>query len=213
MAELGLRERKKRRMREAIAEAAFALFEESGFDDVPVAAIAAAAEVSKPTLFAYFPAKEDLVLRRFLDDAERLEHTVRTRPPGVSALGALRRSFLDRLVERDPLTGLNDTRPAITFHRLLHSTPSLASRLTAYMLDQERELSAELLAAGEPGDEFLSRVVAAQVVGAYRVLANGNAEEIRSGRRADDAHPAAVRRAEMAFDVLEHGLAKVWPPR
>src|SRR5690606_3736169 len=65
MAEPGLRERKKQRTREAILKAAFAMFAESGFDRVHVADIAAAAEVSKPTLFAYFPTKEDLVLHRF----------------------------------------------------------------------------------------------------------------------------------------------------
>lgn len=213
MEELGLRERKKRRTREAIADAAFALFGRSGFDSVSVADIAAAAEVSKPTLFAYFPAKEDLVLRRFTDDTRSPARVVRDRPAGVPALSALRRSFLDRLAERDPLTGLNDTPTAITFHNLLHSTPSLTARLTAHMLDRERELAAELLAAGEPGDEFLAHVVAAQVFGAQRVLADRNAHEICSGRRADDAYPAAVARAETAFDLLERGLAAVWPAR
>ncbi|MCE6995366.1 TetR/AcrR family transcriptional regulator [Saccharothrix sp. S26] len=211
MEELGLRERKKRRTREAIVEAAFALFRESGFDDVSVADIAAAAEVSKPTLFAYFPTKEDLVLRRFIDDAKNPAQVVRDRPAGASALEALRRSFLDRLAERDPLTGLNDTLPAITFHNLLYSTPTLMTRLTTYMLDQERELTTELLASGGLSDEFTAHLVAAQVFGTQRVLADHNARDLRSGRSAHRTFPAAVARAETAFDLLERGLAPLWP--
>ena len=60
-AELGLRERKKLRTRQLIAETAMRLFVERGFDAVPVAAVARAAEVSEATVFNYFPTKEDLV--------------------------------------------------------------------------------------------------------------------------------------------------------
>ena len=63
----GLRARKKARTRDAIADAAISLFLAHGFDQVSVADIAAAAEVSKPTLFRYFTAKEDLVLHRIAD--------------------------------------------------------------------------------------------------------------------------------------------------
>ncbi|PXX61100.1 TetR family transcriptional regulator [Nocardia tenerifensis] len=205
MEEPGLRERKKRRTREAIAEAAFALFRESGFDGVSVADIAAAAEVSKPTLFAYFPTKEDLVLRRFINGGRGSAAVVRERPPGTSALRALRQHFLDLLAERNPLTGLNDGPEAVTFHNLLYSTPALMAHLAGYMVDQERDLAAALLDAGEPNDEFTAHLVAAQVFGAQRVLTFHNAQAIRSGRSADDTYPAAVHRAETAFDLLEQG--------
>lgn len=207
MAELGLRERKKRRTREAIMAAAFALFEEAGFDRVSVADIAAAAEVSKPTLFAYFPTKEDLVLRRFMNSPGGPAHVVRQRPSGMSAVAALRQHFLDQLAKRDPLTGLNDTPQAITFHNLLYSTPTLMARLTSYMLDQERELSVELLASGGLPDEFSAHLLAAQVFGTQRILADYNAKEIRDGRSADDVYPEAVTRAETAFDLVDKSLA------
>lgn len=58
----GLRERKKRRTLTAIHDAAMELFAQHGYGDVTVADIAAAAEVSRATVFAYYPAKEDIVL-------------------------------------------------------------------------------------------------------------------------------------------------------
>ena len=207
MEELGLRDRKKRRTREAIIDAAFALFRESGFDAVSVVDIAAAAEVSKPTLFAYFPTKEDIVLRRFVDERGSPALIVRERPTGVSALRALRQGYLDRLARRDAPTGLNDSPSAITFHELLYSTPSLMARLSGYMIDRERELADELVATGAVSDGFTAHLAAAQVFGTQRILTYRNAQEIRSGRSADDAYPDAVIRAETAFDILEDGLA------
>jgi AcrR family transcriptional regulator len=205
MAEPGLRERKKQRTREAISNAAFTLFEESGFDGVSVADIAAAAEVSKPTLFAYFPTKEDLVLHRFSDREGGPTEVVRDRAPGVSPLAALRRRFLDGLDRREILTGLNDTPQALVFHNLLYSTPSLAVRLTAHMLRAEAALAETLAEADDDG--VSARVAAAQIFGTQRVLADRNADDMRAGRSADDVHPEAVARAETAFDLLEHGLA------
>src|SRR5436853_609935 len=70
----GLRERKKRKTRESIANAAARLFTERGFEVVTVAEVARAAEVSEQTVFNYFPTKEDLVFDR---DAEVEESLVR----------------------------------------------------------------------------------------------------------------------------------------
>src|SRR3954468_6075529 len=77
----GLRERKRARTHAAISEAAIALFLERGFDHVSVAQVAEAAEVSKRTLFAYFPAKEDLVVHRFADHETEAARVVGPRPP------------------------------------------------------------------------------------------------------------------------------------
>lgn len=85
----GLRERKKQRTRQAISDIATRLFAERGFEAVPIAEIAAAADVSVGTVFNYFPAKEDL----FFDQAdamlERLRTTIRERPAGTTILGAI----------------------------------------------------------------------------------------------------------------------------
>ncbi|MFC7471264.1 TetR family transcriptional regulator [Actinomadura keratinilytica] len=67
----GLRERKKAETYRRLSETAVGLFLEHGFERVTVADVAAAAGVSKPTLFRYFPAKEDLVLHRLADHEGR----------------------------------------------------------------------------------------------------------------------------------------------
>lgn len=93
--------------------------------------IAAAAEVSKPTLFRYFPAKEDLVLHRFADHEDEAARVV-AGAGGRSPLEALRRHFADGLARRDPVTGLNDDPRVLAFHGLLYGTPSLVARAYAY---------------------------------------------------------------------------------
>src|SRR5919206_5335332 len=100
----GLRERKKRRTREAIADAAMRLFAARGFDAVTVADVARAADVSEKTVFNYFPTKEDLVLAGGAERRAALVEAIRARPPGASLVQPFREAtlaFLDH-VEREP---------------------------------------------------------------------------------------------------------------
>src|SRR5277367_6171144 len=60
----GLRERKKRLMRQQLSDTATGMFLARGFDAVRVAEIAAACGVSEKTVFNYFPNKESLLLDR-----------------------------------------------------------------------------------------------------------------------------------------------------
>ena len=57
----GLRERKKQATRIAIRDAAMALFEEHGFAHTTFDRIAETADVSRATVFTYFPTKEEIV--------------------------------------------------------------------------------------------------------------------------------------------------------
>jgi AcrR family transcriptional regulator len=195
----GLRARKRERTRDAIADAAISLFLARGFDHVPVADIAARAEVSKPTLFRYFPAKEDLVLHRIADHNGEAARVVRARPPGVSPLAALHRHFLNGLDRRDPVTGLNDHPEVLAFHEMVFTTPSLAGRLNQYTLDDEEALAAAL------GGDIIARLLAAQVLVTRRVLARANWQKLMAGRTAVDVRPEAVADADRAFALLRDG--------
>ncbi|MFD9909153.1 TetR/AcrR family transcriptional regulator [Streptomyces sp. NPDC059063] len=200
---VGLRERKKQRMYQAISETAIALFLERGFDKVSVAEVAAAAEVSKPTLFRYFPAKEDLVLQRFADHEDEPARVVTGRPEGRSPLTALREHFLDGLHRHDPVTGLNDAPGVLAFHHLLYGTPSLVSRLYAYQ-DRAEKTLADALGHGT----LESRLAAAQILAVQRVLALENWRRMNTGERAAAVLPDAVTAAERAFTRLSAGLER-----
>ena len=89
----GLRERKKQRTRESIVTVALELFAERGYQQTTVAEIAEAAEVSKGTVFAYFPSKEDIVFADTAPVCEDLLRQLRDRDPDRSAPDVLR-SFM-----------------------------------------------------------------------------------------------------------------------
>src|SRR5918999_2207519 len=86
----GLRERKKRAAREAIAATARRLFAERGFDSVTVSEVAAAAVVSEKTVFNHFATKDDLAFAGREERLKRLLADVRERPPGASVLDVFR---------------------------------------------------------------------------------------------------------------------------
>lgn len=55
------RARKRKQTADLLAETAWGLFEQNGFENVTMEAIAAAADVAKGTLYNYFPVKEALL--------------------------------------------------------------------------------------------------------------------------------------------------------
>ncbi|MET7467767.1 TetR family transcriptional regulator [Micromonospora sp. NPDC005211] len=194
---VGLRARKKVRTRDAIADAAISLVLARGFDQVSVSDIAAAAEVSKPTLFRYFATKEDLILHRFADHNGEAARVVRDRQPDIAPVTALHRHFRAGLDRFEPVTGLNDHPEVVAFHRLVFTTPSLAGRLLQYMFDDEDALAA-VIAPGVRG-----RLQAAQLIAVQRVLARTNWQKIADGRTARDVQPEAVADADQAFAQLD----------
>jgi AcrR family transcriptional regulator len=200
----GLRERKKVRLREAIAATAIRMFLEAGFDKVSITDIAREADVSRRTLFAYFPTKEDLVLQRFADHEDEAARTVRARRTDQLPLDALREALLAALRQHDPSTGLNDDPEIVAFLRLVTSTESLAARLTRYTARSIATLAEALRESGF--DPLTARLAAAQVIVVQRELALMNHECLADGQSAANRYPEAVRAANQAFDQLQQGL-------
>ena len=125
--ELGLRERKKQRTRELIAETARRMFVERGFEHVTVAEIARAAEVSEKTVFNYFPTKEDLVYWRLESFEEELLAAVLERAVGESILSAFGRFVLKRrgmLAQEDP----EAVEQLAALTRMITESPALLAR-------------------------------------------------------------------------------------
>lgn len=142
----GLRETKKEQTRLAIARAALSLFSARGFDDVSIAEIAEAAQVSKMTVSNYFPLKEDIFFEythaRRLPD---LAAAVRDRAPEarpLTAIHGLVRADLERHAE---WTGLHEG--SAKFARIILESPILTNGFARLWRTVETELTAALAEA------------------------------------------------------------------
>jgi len=199
----GLREQKKLETRTALWRAAMTLFEERGYDAVSIAEIAAAATVSKMTVFNYYPTKEDLVFAPMEDHIDEFADVVRDRPAGTGAITALRAHFLARLAEFDPSTGLNDSPFIVAAQQLIVNTPALLPRLRAFVFRSEDTLTEAL---AKDTDPLTGRLAAAQIMAVRAVLMFDNHARIQAEGRATAALPGALAAANRAFDLLEQGL-------
>ena len=95
MTEAGLRERKKARTRQVIADAAARLFAERGYERVAVSDVAREADVSEQTVYNYFETKEQLVTDRDQLVQEELGRLIRSRAAGTTPAAAIREFVLD----------------------------------------------------------------------------------------------------------------------
>ncbi|MFB8167147.1 TetR/AcrR family transcriptional regulator [Kitasatospora purpeofusca] len=199
--EPGLRTLKKQRTRQTIAETAIALFLDRGFAQVSVAEIAAAAEVSKPTLFRYFASKEELVLHRFADHLGEAGRVVRDRAAGLTPLDALERHHLAGLAAHEPQTGLTDDPEVLAFLRLVYETPELSAQLLDYV-DADADALAEAL---DPTGGITAQLFAAQYVAVRQVLARTAWARLADGQDIAEAGPQAVAETAAAFALLRDG--------
>lgn len=209
--DLGLRARKKQQTRQAISAAAMRLFAERGFDHVSVADVAQAADVSRVTVFNYFPTKEDLVFDQQDEAINGPSRTVRERRPGQSAISALRAAYLDALERRDPLIAFSDGFER--FVRLIDSSPSLRARSREMFEQRENELAATLAAetetaTGPESDPLRARFVAGQVTAIHRMLFVDSYRRLLGGEPMADIAEGLKHASEVAFDLLERGIGE-----
>ena len=193
--ENGWRERKKRKTRRALADAATRLFAKRGYDETTIADLATAAEIAPRTFFSYFPAKED-VLFADLDDRMTTLSRLELRQASESLSKGLRRVARE-VVER--VVGDVTGEEAEIRLRIIRSRPSLQAAALLRQRAAERMLASRLHAAYP--DE-LDKVVAAAVVGAFTSALRAAAEEPGS-RRSGRTTQQVVDRVRR---FLEHGL-------
>jgi len=205
--ELGLRERKKLRTRQLIAETARRLFAEHGFEAVPVTAIAREAEVSEATVFNYFPTKEDLVYQGLEAFEAELLAAVRNRPAGepiVAAFGQFVLQPRGLLAARDEAAA----RYLTEVSRMIASSPALLAReqqiFTRYTASLAR-LIAEDTGAG--ADDLRPWAAAHALMGIHRTLLDCVRRRLAEGpvdhvRLADEVGT----RGRQALDLLAAGL-------
>lgn len=192
-----LRESKKRETKQRISNVATGLFFARGFDAVTIEEIAAAANVSKVTVFNYFARKEDLFLDREDEVMPLLREALRERPKGQSPIDALRR-LVDRLSEqKHPFARID--RQTVGFCRVVAASSSLEARL--HEIGDEVALGLAVELAG-PKADGLARLVAGMIVLTWRTA---YVEAIRVFERGGSA-----KKANAAFIALiDHGFAAV----
>jgi AcrR family transcriptional regulator len=203
----GLRELKKTQTRQLIASTAAGLFAKSGFDHVTVDEIAQTAQVSKKTVFNYFPTKEDLVFDRAEERETSLLAAVGSRQAGVTVLEALRELLLAQADNLDELR--RDTgQGSGSFFDLVRSTPALQRKMHELNVRLVRSV-AEALAeqTGANPDDPVAHVVAWSLIGAHRSLQRRLRKRIAEGA-SDTATVRAHRRdVDRVITLLAHGLA------
>jgi len=158
----GLRERKKQATRKRISDIATRLFAERGFDVVTVEDVARAAEVSKMTVFNYFPRKEDLVVDR---EAELLA-LVRDAMAAADPLAGLRAMFQAMVRQGHPLMGAVAGAPA--FWALINSSPVLVARAWAIGAALEHEIAQQLDRRDHAAPDAM--LIAAMIAASWRAI-------------------------------------------
>lgn len=186
-----LRAQKKENTRQALVEAAWALFRDKGYDATTIEEIADAAQVAKRTYFRYFPTKEAIVFHRAAERLALLESLLSAGPRGMPTV---RRALLE--IARH---FAEDRDEVVEQYRLVESTPSLA--MTEGEIDRKWiaaigvALTTDRTAAGQRR----ARVLAGALFGAMRATLG---EWVAHGGRAD-----LVRLGVEALELFDRAAA------
>ncbi|MGH3814820.1 MAG: TetR family transcriptional regulator [Pseudonocardiaceae bacterium] len=159
--QLGLRERKKQRTRNALIDAAFRLFTERGYENTTVADIADAAEVSTRTFFSYFPTREDVI---FADTDERLA-AMRTALADLPEAASPARAA-HQMIERVFATpGAMFGEHQATRNALVLARPELRAKALQRLLTAQREFAEWLRGAHPRIDDVTAGAVSGALIG------------------------------------------------
>jgi AcrR family transcriptional regulator len=173
----GLRERKKRLTREAIFAAADRLFSERGFENVTVAEIADAANISVKTLFTHVSAKEELLFRGQPTVLDAVVRSVASRRVGQTPLVAAAQALLTAVDAPDESMSLE------SFQRMIASGPAARSRVRALWEETETKLAEVLVAearggSGVPAERAARRLTAAQIMVLVRTVTSDEVADL-----------------------------------
>jgi AcrR family transcriptional regulator len=202
----GLRERKKRAAREAIATTARRLFAERGFDAVTVAEVAAAAQVSEKTVFNYFPTKEDLAFAGREEGIAQFVTAIAERAGTDSVLDVFRamtHTVLDVFV-----AGGDEDLLAVA--KIIRGSRALQERLTVGWESGAAAITAVVAETSGAGDDddLMPAIVARTLWFTHRSIFRAALTGLLNG---EDREQLAARlrvAADRAYDQLAGGLAR-----
>jgi AcrR family transcriptional regulator len=207
----GLRERKKRLMRQQLSDTATRMFLERGFDAVRVSEIAEACGVSEKTVFNYFPVKEALILDRLDATVAALRTGLADR--GVSPVEAALRILDAELgamtswlaAQDDPVQAGASIR---RFGALIQAAPSLRAHQSD-MMDQFVAVAAAALAgrAAMSPDDPEPRIAATALLGLWRVQFQALGKYLDGTRTPAQLHQAVSADVHRAARLIDTGLS------
>jgi AcrR family transcriptional regulator len=216
--EMGLRERKKQQTRQLIAETAWRLFADRGFEQVTVAEVARAAQVAAATVFNYFPTKEDLFFFRLEAFGAQLIDVISARPEGEPVLVAFRRYLLESggLLAQVEMGNPQALERLRTVNRVIAASPALLAR-EQQTLGRTADALAALLAAeaGSPAHDLRPQIAASALIGVHRALLDYTRRRVLADKEPVRLAADVRRLGKRAFALLEHGLGDyaAKPPR
>lgn len=200
-----LRETKKARTRQRIADVATRMFVGRGFEAVTIAEIAEAAEVSKVTVFNYFHRKEDIFFDRMPEIRSLLADAVAERGERTP-LVAVRDLWLDLEEQGHPLGGLRDGYA--DFWRTVLASPALRARARE-LVDELTDHLGALFSEAYEGDTMESRsarLVAALVIAVVREAFLGAARRMLAGELVTTVNEDYRQALRDGFDLLCRGI-------
>ncbi|MBW5250970.1 TetR family transcriptional regulator [Streptomyces poriferorum] len=162
---LGLRERKKRATRDALADMALRMAAARGIEHVTVEAVTDAVGVSVRTFFNYFPCLEEAITRPGHEHAERTRRAVLNAPEHLTALEALSEALAKELAQVEEDHERWELQMAV-----LRTSPSLLPGFLAAQGADERALVAVLAErlGQDPETDLQPRLLAHVAIAAVR---------------------------------------------
>ena len=201
----GLRQRKKRAAREAIAATARRLFAERGFDAVTVAEIAAATDVSEKTVFNYFATKEDLAFAGREEGIAQFVAAIAARPPGSSVLDVFR-AMTHTVLEVLVAGGDEDL---LTVAKIIRGSPALQERLSVGWEPGAAAITAVIAeTSGADDDELVPAIVARTLWFTHRSIFRAALTGLLAGEEREQLAARLRVAADRAYDQLAAGLGR-----
>jgi AcrR family transcriptional regulator len=198
----GLRERKKRATRIAIRDAAMRLFAQHGFAHTTFDRIAEAADVSRATVFSYFPTKEEIVVCDAAAAVGALAATLAERPPGQDTIATVRAWLGD-------LSGWLEPELVLQL-RLAREVPAVGARRLQLQREIQNAVAEAMEAELGPSGHLPAQLAAASLIAALGIV-----EETAVKRMAEGGRPLGGAEIDGLLDdavrFAEAGMAAITP--
>jgi AcrR family transcriptional regulator len=208
MPSTGLRERKKARTRQLIADTAARLFAERGYEHVAVSDVAREAEVAEQTVYNYFPTKEQLVTDRDQQIQDRLCDLIRSRPPATTPAAAIRDFVLASVA------GIRSIPPEIWRGELgyLAAISPTVHRLALELADRQANALASAISETADVAQEIAKLQGIALAGVFQIIIGEAGQRTREGQSQAKIAKALYPIVENILDELDRWLSVTRPP-